>query len=128
MEIYWLWGFIEDMEARIMTSAIRLERLRCQEPQDSLTDEVMIQVNGRQVWPPSGSFSLNRETEVGLNVQEVYEGQVDVTLFDHEDIGTDDNMGGVLIPEGDTNGSRTTEITGDGSLYILTYRTKSLSF
>lgn len=111
-----------------MTTVIKMERLRCQEPQDELTDEVMIQANGKQVWPPSGSFSLSRETEVPLNVQVVYDGQVDVTLFDHEDIGTDDNLGGVIIFEGDTNGQTTTTIDGPGSNYVLTYRTKSISF
>ncbi|MFG2477094.1 hypothetical protein [Streptomyces fagopyri] len=111
-----------------MTSVLRMERLRCEDPQDSLTDEIMIQANGRQVWPPSGSFSLSTGTEVPMRVDVSFDGEVNVQLFDEEDIGPDDRLNGVIISEGDTNGPRTFDITGPDWHYILTYRVKSLEF
>lgn len=111
-----------------MTAVLRMDKLRCQEPQDSLTDEVMIQANGRQVWPPSGSFSLSRETEVPLRVDVPFDGEVNVQLFDEEDVGSDDRLGGVVISEGDTNGPDQFDITGPGWHYILTFRVKNLDF
>jgi hypothetical protein len=105
-----------------------MERLRCEDPQDSLTDEIMIQANGRQVWPPSGFFSLSTGTEVPMRVDVPFEGEVDVELYDQEDFGPDDRLNGVVISEGDTNGPETFDITGPGSHYILTFRVKSVDF
>ncbi|MFJ6372784.1 hypothetical protein ACIQK5_31965 [Streptomyces virginiae] len=107
-----------------MVAVLTMDRLRCEDPQDSNIDEIMIQANGRQVWPFSGFFSIGAGLEVPLGVDFAFNGEVTVVLFDQEDIGSDDDLGGVVISEGDTNGSEQFDITGDDFHYVLTYRVK----
>ncbi|MFJ8078033.1 hypothetical protein ACIQ7Q_29925 [Streptomyces sp. NPDC096176] len=110
-----------------MVAVLTMDRLRCEDPQDSSVDEIMIQANGRQVWPFTGFFSIGAGLEVPLGVDFAFNGEVTVVLFDQEDIGSDDDLGGVIISEGDTDGPASFNITGPGFHYILTYRVKMLA-
>ncbi|MFD3547414.1 hypothetical protein ACFWUW_17740 [Streptomyces sp. NPDC058655] len=101
-----------------------MDKLRCEDPQDSNIDEIMIQANGMQIWPFSGFFSIGAGLEVPLGVNFAFKGEVTVVLLDQEDLGTDDDLGGVIISEGDTNGPERFDITGDDFHYVLTYRVK----
>jgi hypothetical protein len=107
---------------------LKLERLRCDDPDDSVTDEVMIQANGRQVWPRSGSFSISKHTEVPLNVDIPFEGEVRIALFDEEDIGADDRLGSVLIRDNEPSGERRRRVLSQSSRYVLTYRIGRVEF
>jgi len=108
-------------------AVLRIEKLRCEEPQDELTDEVKMQQNGHQVWPGTGDayFSMSRGNEAPMFLDLTF-GDADstrITLFDQEDLGPDDNLGSVDIHESEANtGVRTKDIVGPGSRYILTYR------
>ncbi|MEV8045014.1 hypothetical protein [Streptomyces griseoluteus] len=84
----------------------------------------MIQANGRQVWPFTGWFSIGSGLEVPLGVDVAFTGEVTVVLYDQEDFGSDDDLGGVIISEGETNGLAQFDITGDDFHYILTYQVR----
>jgi hypothetical protein len=109
---------------------VRIERLRCVDPQDSLTDEVKMQQDGRQVWPNTGAgfFSMSTGNEVGMDLVLPFNDVTRITLFDDEDFGSDDNMGTVEIFKNEEGGLRTKDIVGAGSRYTLFYKVKSLDF
>src|ERR671923_1880004 len=107
-------------------AAVKIERLRCVDPQDSLTDEVKMQQDGRQVWPNTGDgfFSMSTGNEVPMNLILAFDGVTRITLFDDEDFGSDDNLGSVEIFSSEAGGVRTKDIVGPGSRYTLFYRVK----
>lgn len=112
---------------------LRIERLRCEEPQDDLTDEVKMQHNGRQVWPDTGNahFSMSRGNEVPVFLDLPFGNSetTRITLFDQEDVGTDDNLGSTDFHESEANtGVHTRQIVGPGSVYVLTYRIGKIQF
>jgi hypothetical protein len=111
-------------------AAVRIERLRCVDPQDSLTDEVKMQQDGRQVWPNTGDgfFSMSTGNEVGMNLVLTFHDATRITLFDDEDIGSDDNLGSVTIRRDEVGGARTQDIVGPGSRYSVTYTVQNLAF
>ncbi|MFF2778594.1 hypothetical protein ACFVU3_27200 [Streptomyces sp. NPDC058052] len=114
----------ERKKAKEVVAVLTMDRLRCENPQDSDFDEIMIQANGRQVWPFTGWFTIGTGLEVPIGVDVAFNGEVTVVLYDQEDFGTDDDLGGVIISEGDTDGQARFDITGGGFHYILTYRVK----
>jgi hypothetical protein len=111
-----------------------IDKLRCDEPQDSLTDEVSIQHNGHHVWPGTGDafFSMSKgNTAENINLQLPFGDSptTEITLFDQEDIGSDDNLGGVIIDESEAGtGPQTFQIVGPGSAYTLFYRVGRIQF
>ena len=56
-----------------------------------------MQQDGRQVWPPSGSFSVSSGNEVPMNLKLPFVGSTRIALFDEEDIGSDDRLGSITI-------------------------------
>jgi hypothetical protein len=112
-----------------MSTAVKIEKLRCVDPQDSLTDEVKMQQDGRQVWPNTGDgfFSMSRETEVPMNLRLTFDGEsTRITLFDDEDIGSDDNLGSINIRRDESAQLHSQDIVGPGSRYTLSYKVKDL--
>ncbi|MBF2047525.1 MAG: hypothetical protein EDM05_030420 [Leptolyngbya sp. IPPAS B-1204] len=111
-------------------AAVKLIRLRCENPQDNLTDEVKMQQDGRQIWPnrDDGYFSISTGNEVPLNLVLAFDTVTRITLYDDEDLGSDDNLGTAEIFDYEAGGERTKDIAGPGSLYRLTYIVKTLDF
>lgn len=111
-------------------AAVKIERLRCVEPDDSLTDEVKLQQDGRQVWPNTGDgfFSMSTGNEVPMGLVLTFQDTTRIALFDDEDFGSDDRLGSIVISKSEEGGERTQDIVASGSRYTLTYRVKSLDF
>ena len=111
-------------------AVVRIERLRCVDPQDSLTDEVKMQQDGRQIWPNTGDgfFSMSTGNEVPIDLVLGFNDATRITLFDDEDFGPDDNLGSVEIFKSEEGGLRTKDIVGSGSRYTLFYKVKNLDF
>jgi hypothetical protein len=111
-------------------AAVRIERLRCVDPDDSVTDEVKMQQDGRQVWPNTGDgfFSMSTGTEVPMDLVLTFNDSTRIALFDDEDIGSDDRLGSIIISKSEEGGVRTQDIVGEDSRYTITYKVKSLDF
>lgn len=111
-------------------AAVRIERLKCVDPNDSLTDEVKLQQDGRQVWPNTGDgyFSLSKGNEVAMNLVLTFDNATRIALFDDEDIGADDRLGSILVSRTEEGGVRSQDVVAAGSRYTVTYRVKSLFF
>jgi len=108
-----------------MSALVKITKLRCVDPDDSVTDEVMIQQDGRQVWPPSGSFSVSSGNEVAMNLTLPFEDVTTIALFDEEDVGADDRLGSVQISRTEPNNVELSqEVKGSSSTYVLTYKVR----
>ncbi|MGW6917862.1 hypothetical protein ACWGB8_29165 [Kitasatospora sp. NPDC054939] len=116
-----------------MVAILTIETLHCEDPNDELTDEVMLQQDGKQFWPndDGGFFSITRGSDVTVDRTLVINGPfTGIALFDQEDIGTDDFLGAVNILASDASPnpqSRTVEIKNDnkGSRYLMTFKVRS---
>ena len=111
-----------------MSSDLRLLRLHCVRADDSPTDEVKMQQDGRQFWPNSGDgfFSMSTGNEVALNILRHFDGDsTTISLFDDETFGSDDRLGSATIFRSESGtGDRRKDIVGSGAHYILTYRVR----
>ncbi len=86
-----------------MTALVKITKLRCNYSDDTVTDEVMMQQDGRQVWPPTGYFSMSTGNEVPMDLRLVFGNATTISLFDAEDIGADDRLGSVQISRTEPN-------------------------
>jgi hypothetical protein len=69
-------------EDTMSLAAVRIERIRCVEPQDSVTDEVKMQQDGHQVWPGTGDddHSISAGDEVPIEVILTFRDSTRITL------------------------------------------------
>ncbi|MGA4803632.1 hypothetical protein [Streptomyces lavendulocolor] len=92
-------------------------------PDDSLTDEVKLQINGHQVWPnrDDGYFSMSTDNEVPMDIGEYFRGKAVVALYDDETVGTDDRLGEVEFEETSRTPGVASVYGNSGSKYELWY-------
>lgn len=112
-------------------ATLKIVRLRCDEPDDSLTDEVKMQQDGRQVWPNTGDgfFSMSTGNEVPIDLTLPFTDVTRISLFDDEDIGQDDRLGFVDIRRSEAGPTgvsleRNKPIEGQESRYTLFYKVR----
>ncbi|MCX5215858.1 hypothetical protein OG689_42695 [Kitasatospora sp. NBC_00240] len=121
-----------ELEQKGKAMAILLvKKLRCVTPDDSLTDEIKLQQDGRQRWPDEGEsfFSLSKDTEVSMFLQLPFTGQTVVSLFDDETFGQDDRLGSEPFSENEADtGEHARTFHGvHGSEYVMNYKVISIS-
>jgi hypothetical protein len=103
---------------------LAIRRLKCVQPDDDLTDEVIMQQDGVQVWPPTGVHSMSTGNEISLNLDLSFNGpSTSIRLQDDEDLGLNDELGTEsFFTSEHGSGLKTKDFFGeDGSHYIMTY-------
>ncbi|KAB1141844.1 hypothetical protein F7R91_30995 [Streptomyces luteolifulvus] len=99
------------------------------ETDDDNVDELFMFHNGTRFWPPSGIFSMTKDTEAFVN--QVFEFGADAemrfSLRDDESPLGSDSLGFVDISRTESNGEHTGDFEGgEGGSYTLTYRVGDL--
>jgi len=111
-----------------MSCDLKLINLHCVTTNDTVTDEVKMQQDGRQFWPNDGDgyFSISTGNDVVLGILRQFTGEsTTISLYDDEDFGDDDFLGSATISrrEGDQL-ERRQDIMANGAHYVLTFKVR----
>ncbi|MDX2291824.1 MULTISPECIES: hypothetical protein [Streptomyces] len=121
-----------NMETVMSNGVLRIESLRCIKPSEEISDEVVLKRDGRRVWPGGDDgmqMTSGTEAQIGHDILFGNSPEAVIVLFDQDDLGSDDNLGTVIVNENEAGiGLRTAEITTPGSRYTLTYRVGRIQF
>ncbi len=103
--------------------SVKLVRLRCNDTDDAEVDELFMLHNGARCWPPSGEFSMTRNTEVVMDLVRDFGAAESMrfSLQDEEDLGPSDSLGFLDIFRFEPNGSHERNFGSGGGSYTLSY-------
>jgi hypothetical protein len=99
---------------------LKLKKLFCQVPEDPVTDEAFLVVNGQKIWGPARMIAGQGRS---VNQQINFTNFVDIKLFDEDDIfDSDDYLGTITVTnESKGKGEQAGKFTRDEANYTLYY-------
>ncbi|MEV8045013.1 hypothetical protein [Streptomyces griseoluteus] len=110
-----------------MTRVAKAIKIRCNETDDDDVDELFMFWNGIRFWPPSGIFSMSKDTEAFVEPDTIRQfganESMRFSLRDDESPLGSDSLGFVDINRNESNGEHVRNFEGgEGGSYTLTYR------
>jgi hypothetical protein len=100
---------------------LKIQKLLCQVPEDNITDEAYLVVNGNKVW---GQKDMSAGQSRAVNVQVNFANSVDIKLFDKDGpFDPDDYLGTITVTSAlKGKGEQKGTFTGEGAKYTLFYQ------
>ena len=65
----------------------------------TIHDDLYILVNGKKIWPDGDYQAINSGETVDVNYSTQFDGQITVTLMEHDTISYDDNLGEAVLDQ-----------------------------
>ena len=109
--------------------SVKVVKLRCNATDDDDVDELFMFHNGNRVWPPSGIFSMTKDTEVPMDIQKEFGGDESMrfSLRDDESPLGSDSLGFLDVSRFEPNGPNEKDFEGgEGGSYTLFYRVREI--
>lgn len=103
---------------------IRLNRIKCNVPDEIDKDEMFLKFEGEKIWPiDSKYFKIDADDKVDVNHEmEVSAGWIEIQLWDFDFVSKNDHLGSFKLKVDDTSGKYS------ASMKLNTKETKSASY
>jgi hypothetical protein len=97
------------------------------------TDDLIVQVNGKQIIPGNGigsgkNFPMTAGQEISPNISVSFQGQARIDLIEYDTVGDNDDLGGIRVIGGEDYRVKDRIVlapsAADGSVYYVTYSVK----